>query len=143
MPLANRIASGALGLSLSLAHAATLADVVAVVSSRSPATTLSRNQVADIFLGRMSRFPNGEEVHPIDHAEGSAVRDEFYASFAGKTAAQLKAHWAKIIFTGRGNPPQTVPDSIEVKKLLARHPHAIGYIEKSAVDGSVRVLLAE
>ena len=143
MSLVNCIASGALGLSLSLANAATVADVVAVVSSKSPVTTLNRNQVADIFLGKMSRFPNGEEVHPIDHAEGSAVRDEFYASFAGKSAAQLKAHWAKIIFTGRGQPPETVSNSIEVKKLLARHPHAIGYIEKHAVDGSVRVLLVE
>jgi ABC-type phosphate transport system substrate-binding protein len=143
MPLANRIASGALGLLLGLVNAATLADVVAVVSSGSPATTLSRNQVADIFLGKLSRLPNGEEVHPIDHAEGSAVRDEFYATFAGKSAAQLKAHWAKIIFTGRGHPPETVSNSIEVKKLLARHPQAIGYIEKSAVDGSVRVLGAE
>jgi ABC-type phosphate transport system substrate-binding protein len=143
MPLANYIASGVFGLSLSLASTTTVADVVAVVSIKSPVTRLNRNQVVNIFLGKASRFPNGAAVHPIDHAEGSAVRDEFYANFAGMSAAQLKAHWARVIFTGRGSPPETVPNSIEVKKLLARDPHAIGYIETSAVDGSVRVLRAE
>lgn len=61
----------------------------------------------------------------------------------GKSAAQIKAHWAKIIFTGRGQPPEDVSNSIEVKKLLARNPHVIGYIEKNMADGSVRVLLSE
>jgi ABC-type phosphate transport system substrate-binding protein len=143
MPLGNRIALGIIGLALSLGGGATMAEVVAVVSSSSPLTELSKNQVLDIFLGRVSRFPDGEQALPIDQAEGSATRDEFYAKFAGKSAAQIKAHWAKIIFTGRGQPPAEVSNSIEVKKLVVKKPYAIGYIEKSMVDGSVRVLLAE
>lgn len=143
MPLMNRIGLGVIGLALSLSSGTTMADVVAVVSSRSPLTELSKNQVVDIFLGRVSRFPDGEQALPIDQAEGSAARDEFYAKFAGKSAAQIKAHWAKIIFTGRGQPPEEVPNSIEVKKSVIKKPHAIGYIEKNMVDGSVRVLLAE
>ncbi len=143
MTLMNRIGVGAIGLALSLSGGATMADVVAVVSSRSPLTELSKNQVVDIFLGRASRFPDGEQALPIDQAEGSLARDEFYAKFAGKSAAQIKAHWAKIIFTGRGQPPEEVPNSVEVKKLVVKKPNAIGYIEKNMVDGSVKVLLAE
>lgn len=143
MSLANRIGLIVTGLALSLSGITTLADVVAVVSSRSPVTALSKNQVVDIFLGRVSRFPDGEPALPIDQAEGSAARDEFYAKFAGKSAAQIKAHWAKIIFTGRGQPPEEVSNSIEVKKLVVKNPNAIGYIERSMVDGSVRVLLSE
>jgi len=143
MPLVNRIGLGVIGLALSLSGGTTMADVVAVVSSRSALTELSKNQVVDIFLGRVSRFPDGEQALPIDQAEGSAARDEFYAKFAGKSAAQIKAHWAKIIFTGRGQPPEEVSNSIEVKKLVIKKPHAIGYIDKNMVDGSVKVLLAE
>lgn len=143
MPLMNRIGVGAIGLALCLSGGATMADVVAVVSSRSPLSELSKNQVVDIFLGRASRFPDGEQALPIDQAEGSAARDEFYAKFAGKSAAQIKAHWAKIIFTGRGQPPEEVSNSIEVKKLVIKKPNAIGYIDKNMVDGSVKVLLAE
>jgi ABC-type phosphate transport system substrate-binding protein len=143
MTLMNHVGLTLIGLTLSLCASVSLADVVAVVSSKSPVTAISKNQVVDIFLGRANRFPDGEEAQPIDQAEGSAARDEFYARFAGKSAAQIKAHWAKIIFTGRGHPPANVSNSIEVKKLVIKNPRAIGYIEKSTVDGSVRVLLSE
>ncbi|HUO43753.1 MAG TPA: phosphate ABC transporter substrate-binding protein [Burkholderiales bacterium] len=131
------------GLVLSLGAGAAMGDVVAVVSIKNPTTSLTANQVVDIFLGRTSRFPNGAPAVPIDQAESSRARDEFYARFAGKSTAQMKAYWSKIIFTGRGQPPREAPNSAEVKKLLADNPQAIGYIEKSAVDGSVKVLLSE
>ena len=118
-----------------------VADVVAVVSAKSTVTSLSKAQVADLFLGRTSRFPNGVQAVPIDQADGSAARDEFYAKLVGKTGAQLKAYWAKIIFTGRGQPPPAVSNSVEVKKRLIGNPAAIGYIEQDLVDASVRVVL--
>jgi ABC-type phosphate transport system substrate-binding protein len=143
MLLRNPICAGAMAVFLSLISGAALADVVAVVSARSPVTALSKNQIADIFLGRASRFPGGEQAVPIDQPEDSAARDEFYARIAGKAPAQVKAHWAKIIFTGRGHPPEEVSNGAELKKLLARNPLAIGYLERSLVDGSVKALLTE
>jgi ABC-type phosphate transport system substrate-binding protein len=133
--------SAALALALTLVVNSATADVVAVVSSTSTITTLSNAQVMDIFLGKVNRFPDGTLAVPIDQIEGSPTRDEFYASFAGKSPAQLKSLWAKIIFTGRGQPPKAVPNSIEVRKLLAANPQAIGYIERSAIDSTVKILL--
>jgi len=116
------------------------AEVVAVVSARSPVNVLSKDQIADIFLGKTVHFPDGERAVPIDQTEGSAARDEFYTRYAGKSAVQMKAHWSKIIFTGRGQPPKEVSTSLEVKKRLVEDPNAIGYIEKTLADGSVRLL---
>jgi ABC-type phosphate transport system substrate-binding protein len=135
------IKSAGLALALTLVVNTVTADVVAVVSSTSTITSLSNSQVTDIFLGKVNRFPNGTLAVPIDQAEGSQARDEFYATFAGKSPAQVKSLWAKIIFTGRGQPPKAVPNSIEVRKLLAANTQAIGYIERSAVDSSVKVLV--
>jgi ABC-type phosphate transport system substrate-binding protein len=140
--LMNRIGCCALlGLALSLAVRPAMADVVAVVSSTSTVTTLSKAQLADIFLGKVSRFPNGTPAIAIDHAEGSPTRDEFYAAFAGKSPAQVKSNWAKIIFTGRGQPPKAISNDSEIRRLVAANPQAISYMERSAVDGSVKVLL--
>jgi ABC-type phosphate transport system substrate-binding protein len=111
-----------------------------VVAAKNPVGTLSKNQVADIFLGKMIRYPNGREVVPVDQVESSAARDEFYLKFAGKTPAQIKAFWSKIIFTGRGQPPPEVANSLQVKKFIAAHPNAIGYIQDNLVDDSVKVL---
>jgi ABC-type phosphate transport system substrate-binding protein len=135
------LASATLALTLSLAARPARADVVAVVGATSVITTLSKAQVADIFLGKVSRFPNGAPVVPIDQTEGSAERDEFYVAFAGKSPAQVKSHWAKIIFTGRGQPPKSVSNSVEIIKLIAADPSAIGYIERSAVNSSVRIVI--
>ena len=140
MTLINRIGLVAIAVALSLSGAVVKADVVAVVSARSPIIALDKSQVADIFLGKASRFPNGLQAVPIDQAEGSAVRDEFYGKVVGKTAAQIKAYWSKIIFTGRGQPPTSVSNSIEMKKRISENPAAIGYIDRSMVDDSVRVV---
>jgi ABC-type phosphate transport system substrate-binding protein len=136
----NRFCIVTVGLTLSLLSRSAAADVVAVVSSASTITSLSELQIASIFMGKTSRFPNGTPAVPIDQAEGSAARDQFYARLAVKSAAQMKAYWSKIIFTGRGQPPREVTSSADVKKVLAANPTAIGYIDSTLVDSSVRVV---
>jgi ABC-type phosphate transport system substrate-binding protein len=139
MPPFNRLLL-VIGLALSLSSVVVKADVVAVVSAQNPITALDKSQLAEIFLGKSSRFPNGMQAVPIDQAEGVALRDEFYDKVVGKTASQIKAYWARIIFTGRGQPPPSVSNSIEMKNHIRDNPAAIGYIDRSFVDDSVRVV---
>lgn len=143
LPMAIHMAALVAGLVIGLDPGTAAADVVAVVSAKSPVSALSRNQVVDIFLGKASRFPDGNQAVPIDQAEGAAARDEFYLRFAGKSPAQLNAHWSKIIFTGRGRPPREAAGAAEVKKRLAEDPFAIGYLEAGQVDASVKVVLSK
>jgi ABC-type phosphate transport system substrate-binding protein len=138
MPL--RATAALLVLAFGLEARSAAAEVVAVVSAKNPIVAMSRNQVVDIFLGKASRFPDGSQAVPIDQAESSATRDEFYLKFAGKSPAQLNAHWSKIIFTGRGQPPHEVANGAEMKKRLAENPNAIGYLEQEQVDRSVKVI---
>jgi ABC-type phosphate transport system substrate-binding protein len=135
-----QIASG-LALLVFLGSAQRLmADEVTVVSARSTVTTLSKSQVADIFLGKTTRFPDGSPALPIDQAEGTPARDEFYTRMTGKSAAQMKAYWSKIIFTGRGQPPKAVASGSDTKKLVVANPNAIGYLEPKLVDDTLRVV---
>jgi ABC-type phosphate transport system substrate-binding protein len=140
MALSRRIAIVLLAISPTLTGALASADVVAVVSAKSAVKALTSSQVADIFLGRVSRFPNGLLAVPIDLRDGSPERDQFYAKITGKTPAQVKAYWSKIIFTGRGQPPKAVPTELDVKKIIAADDTAIGYIDASLLDDTVRAL---
>jgi len=117
------------------------ADLVVIVSSRSPVSALRPDQVAAIFLGQTARFPDGLEAVPLDQPLGSKLRDEFYERVASKTPALLKAHWSKMVFTGRGQPPVEAPDSAAVRRRVAENPELIGYIERGALDASVRPVL--
>ncbi|MEO8315868.1 MAG: phosphate ABC transporter substrate-binding protein [Pseudomonadota bacterium] len=116
------------------------AEVVVVVSANSPITALSDNEIADVFLGKLTRLPGGTAVQPLDQAEGTAAREAFYMKFTGKSAAQLRAFWSKVIFTGRGRPPRTVANDAEVIRALRANPGAIGYVERASIDLSARIL---
>lgn len=116
-------------------------ELVVVVSARSPVTALRAEQVADIFLSEATRFPDGGDAVALDLPVGSPLRDEFYLKVAGRSPALLKAYWTKKIFTGRGQPPRELPNSQAVRKLVADNPTLIGYIERSALDASVRPVL--
>ena len=125
-------ALGALILALLLAASARAEEIVVIVNPASP--PLSKDQIADIYLARINTWT------PIDQAAGSLIYTEFYKRATGRDAAQVKAIWSKILFTGRGVPPKQLLDSDAVKKAVAANPRAVGYIEKSAVDDSVKVV---
>jgi len=129
-------------LAMSTVTASAHADVVVIVSAKSPITSITAEQTARIFLGKVSNFPDDGDVVPIDQAEGSAIRDEFYSKVVHKNSSQLSAYWAKVIFTGDGRPPEKLESNVAVRKAVASNPNAIGYIDKNAVNRSVRVILA-
>jgi len=135
------IKAGLVALMLGWFSQPSMAELVVVVSAKSPLAALNEHQVADIFLGRTSDFPSGGEAVPIDQAEDSASRAEFYLKTTGKSPAQLKAYWSKLIFTGSGQPPREVASTAEVKKALNAVLNSIGYIDKSELDSSVKVVL--
>ena len=112
------------------------AEVVVVVGTSSPTSTLSKDQSSDIFLGRNT------SLIPLDQPISSPLRDEFYSKVTGKSASQAKAYWSKLSFTGKGTPPKEGNNSDDIKRLVANNPKLVGYIEKSAVDGSVKVIFS-
>lgn len=119
-----------------------LAEIVVITAPRGSIDLLTREQAAALFLGKASALPGGGGAVLLDQPEASPLRDEFYTKLTGRSAAQVKANWAKMAFTGKGMPPKEKSGSSDVKKTVATTPGAIGYIEKSALDGSVKVLLS-
>lgn len=136
----RNIAAMVLGTGLSVIASMACADAVVVVSAQSKVGNLTADQVSQIFLAKSTTFPNGEQAIPVDLSEGPA-KEEFYSKVTGKDASQLKAYWSQLIFTGKGKPPKALADGNEAKKQIAANPNMIGYISKSAVDPSVKVVL--
>ncbi|MBB2486612.1 hypothetical protein H5407_15405 [Mitsuaria sp. WAJ17] len=130
-----------IALALAGASVAAQAQVAVVVNPKSAAASMTAEQVANIFLGKSNALPSGAAAAPVDQPEAAAIRDTFYTKVTGKNSAQVKAAWSRLVFSGKATPPKEVASSAEVKKFVAGNPDAIGYIEKSAVDGSVKVVL--
>lgn len=132
----------AIGCSIaaSIAPQPACAETVVVVFSMKSNITITKTQAIDIFLGKTSRFPNGEPAAPIDQAQGSTARDNFYPSFRGKSPAQLKAHWSKSMLTGRARLPGQRATSNDAKIRLAREPRAIVYLDHGKVASSMQIV---
>lgn len=116
--------------------------VVVVVSATSSASKLDKEQVANLFLGKSSSYPDGSAAVPIEQTDATPAHEEFHKSITEKSASQLKSYWSKMIFSGKGTAPKEVASNAELLKLLASNPAMIGYIDKTAVDKSVKVILA-
>jgi len=141
MQITHNMATAVFVAGLFAASLPAAADVVVVVSAKSAATALTEEQASDIFLGKANTLPGGGQAVPVDQPDGSPARELFYSKAVGKSAAQLKAYWSKQIFSGKGQPPKEAGDNAAVKSLVAGNPNIVGYIDKSAVDATVKVLL--
>jgi len=118
---------------LACAALASHADIVVIAN---PAVgPLTKDQVADLFLGK------SQALTPIDQLEGAPIYADFYKRATGRDAAQVKSTWSRVVFSGKGQAPKQLPDSAAVKKAVAADPKAVGYIEKSAVDATVKTVL--
>ena len=139
-------ASGLFGMlmaaAVGMAGVSAQAQVVVILSSKNPISKLTPDQVAQVFLGQAKTFYTGGLCEPVDQAEGVAVRTEFYQKVTGKNAAQMKAYWAKLTFSGNGQPPQSVANGEALVKLVAENPKFIGYVDKALVNTSVKIVLA-
>jgi hypothetical protein len=109
------------------------ADIV-VVSGQN-GDPVSKDQLTNLYLGRTF------DRKLIDLPEGTPLRDQFYRKAVEREPSQVKAVWARVVFTGKGQAPLMLPDADMVKKAVATDPKAIGYIDKSQVDATVKVLL--
>ena len=132
-----------LNTSLLLSIATAQAEpIVVIVSATSPVAKLDKEQVANLFLGKSSSYPDGSAAVPNEQTDGAPAHEEFHKSITEKSASQLKSYWSKMIFSGKGTAPKEVASNAELLKLLASNPAMIGYVDKAAADKTVKVVFA-
>ena len=100
----------------------------------SSAQSLSKEQLADLFLGK------SQGMKLLDQPNSAPIKATFYQKLTGHDLSQVKATWSRLIFTGKAQAPKELADADAVKKAVAADPKAIGYVLKSEVDPSVKVL---
>lgn len=125
---------------LFVAASSAQADIAVVVNPGVGDVSVNSAELKDIFLGKLNSLPNGKKIVAIDQEPGG-VREEFLKKLLNKSESQLKAYWAQLVFTGRGQPPKQVMDDEEVKEFVSENPNMIGYIDSDEVDSTVKVIM--
>ena len=114
-----------------VASADSLPDFRVIVHAENP-STLSRDFLADIYLKRVTRWPDGEDVHPVDQRPSSAVRQHFSDSILKRSVAAMKRYWQQRIFSGRELPPPELDSDEAVVSYVVGHRGAVGYVSGGA-----------
>lgn len=117
-----------------------LADLVVVVNARCGVAAMTRNEVVNIFFGRYRLFFNGREAQPVDLIDSHPDRARFYGGLVGKDLAEINAYWARLVFSGRVQPPHKVATPDEVLKWISANTCGIGFVELAKADARVRVV---
>jgi len=115
--------------------------LVVIVNNHNHSDSLSSDLVSDIYLGRTKRFPTGEPAKPLDLPKNLSITNDFYTKVVKKSPAQLRAHWSRLVFTGKGRPPERLSDELEMKSVVSENNHSIGYVYEENADEAVKVIL--
>jgi ABC-type phosphate transport system substrate-binding protein len=110
-----------------------------VVAKDSPISSMSAEDVKDVFLGRKA-FVSGQPMVVVFQKEGTPTRSDFETKVVGKTGAELSQYVSKQIFTGKAAPPIIANDDAAVRAKVAGTPGAIGYVSGQGVDSTVKVI---
>lgn len=113
---------------------------VAVIVHKTNTNSVVNSDISRIFLGKMKSFKDGSSTVPVNLTSNVALRSEFEQKALGKSSSQVKAYWAKQLFSGKGKPPKELDNDADIINFVSNTPGAIGYIDTQSVNEKVKVI---
>ncbi|MBQ0799905.1 MAG: phosphate ABC transporter substrate-binding protein [Porticoccaceae bacterium] len=137
--LQKSLAAGALTTALVLASSAN-AELAIVVNPDYSGGNINMQDIRDLYQGK-SKTLNDVQVKAVDQSSGSSARKQFLSTVLEKSESEMNRYWSRLIFSGKGRPPEVLDSADAIKRWIALNPEGIGYIDADDVDDTVKVLL--
>lgn len=113
---------------------------VVIVNVDNPITVLDHTTLTNIFLRRLTHWPNGETIRPVDRADNSDLRKMFVSDIFNQSMGAVKTYWQQVIFSGNNVPPPELNSDEAVVRYVQTHRGAVGYISSVAASNAVKVI---
>ncbi|MDP2575661.1 hypothetical protein Q8W40_25940 [Vibrio penaeicida] len=127
-----------LSFALLLISPCVFAELYIVVSDRSELESITKEQVAGLYLGR-SRGKLNRRITILER--NGEVRESFYEEISDLSLSQVNAHWAKLKFSGRVRAPLVMKSEEELIERLLRDKSALGYVRNKPSHSQLKVIL--
>lgn len=112
-----------------------------VVNQSNPVDDISFIELRRIFLGNRSHWANGRRITLVMREPDEPERKTILRDVCEMSEDQLKTHYLHGLYTGEILvSPKTLATPMGVRKFIFNVPGAIGYLRKSDVDSSVKVV---
>jgi ABC-type phosphate transport system substrate-binding protein len=120
--------------------AAQVPEFKIVAHASVPGAVISRQTLAAIFLGVLSRWSDGKAIVPVDQSATSPGRAQFAEKALGMSTLAVNHHWMNQIRSGR-RPPIVKKSDGEVIAFVAANAGAVGYVSAAeALPETVKLL---
>jgi ABC-type phosphate transport system substrate-binding protein len=103
-----------------------------IVHPSNQAASVTRRFLAEAFLKKTTRWPDGEAIRPVDLEPSSATRARFTEEVLARSVGAVKSYWQQLIFAGRDLPPPELESDAAVVRYVLRNSGAVGYISGDA-----------
>lgn len=118
---------------MTLCSNAVLADILLITHPETKLDSISREQIHLRWRGQTTHIAN-IPVSIVDMEEKHPLYQKFYTNVMDMSNRQLKAHWAKMVFQGKGFPPNTLQSHKEISQWVLEQPNRIAYIDSNALS---------
>ena len=117
------------------------ANIAIIVNKANPTDELSSTDLVKIFAQDKQYWENGKKVYLIMQEAGSLEKKVILKKIYKMGDEELKRFWlAKMFREEIASFPKTLSSNEAVKRFISQVPNAIGFIDASFVDESVKVL---
>lgn len=115
-------------------------SLAVIVSKDSNINSISKKELSKIFLAKTKRLPSGEKSIVVENIN-KEYQSKFYKSICNKNEKQLKKYWAKMIFTGRAQPPKKIKSISELIVFVKSNKNAISYIPIEHINKDIKIIM--
>ena len=115
------------------------ADFVIIANPSVSATTLTEDELTEIYLLRTNAWDDGMRIIPVNRETGSSARATFSARILRQPQSSLSTYWDKMHYQGL-TPPLVQESDRAVLAFVQKVPGAIGYVSTSIELKHVKVL---
>ncbi len=115
-------------------------DFIIIVHPSNESTAVERSFLEEAFLKKITQWPSGEVIRPVDLGPSSPVRRKFSEQILNRSVEAVKGYWQQRIFSGRDTPPPELETDDDVVAFVLKHEGGIGYVSGAAALHGARPL---
>ena len=123
-----------------IASLAQAGELLIIASPQVPVSTITAEQLADIFTLKKTSWNKNIHVVPVNREASSEERETFSEQVFNLPPQELADYWNRLRFQGK-LPPLIQTSDQAVLSFVRSVPGAIGYINASQRPSGVKILM--
>ena len=114
-----------------------------IVNARMTGRTVSRETLAQVYLGKVERWGDGKPITAVDLSTTSPVRAAFSQSVLGMSVVSVRMYWTRTMVSDHF-PPTVRSTDEDVIAFVGARTGSVGYVSEDAVlPDSVRAVTVQ